>query len=141
MGRFHQVHRTAFTVVGCLFVVLGIIGYITPVMPGTIFFILALGCFRRGESRFEQRLLQNRTIGPVLRDWDEHGTIKPRTKVLAITLIWLAIGGSIYRAIQSAEPVYTPWVVGVLAAVAISLTVYLWTRPCALQSDSRQSYS
>ncbi len=123
MVRSQRLSQKGLTAVGFLFVGLGIVGYILPVMPGTIFFILALACFRRGDSKFEHKLLANPRIGPTLRNWDEHGAIQTRTKVLAITLIWLTIGGSCFGARKSL------WVVALLLSVAACLTAFIASRP------------
>ena len=49
----HPLTRPFFFVLGLVFVGLGIAGYILPVMPGTIFLILAAGCFARSSRRLE----------------------------------------------------------------------------------------
>lgn len=83
--------------------------------------ILALCCFKRGSERFEAWLLNHPRIGPTLRDWDENRAIKPRTKVIAITMVWVCIGGSLFA-------VRKPWVGYMLVAIAVGLTCYLATR-------------
>ena len=42
---------------GWLMVALGFIGAMLPVMPTTIFLIMAVGCFARSSPRFERWLL------------------------------------------------------------------------------------
>lgn len=130
MVRSQRLSQRGLTAVGFLFVGLGIVGYILPLMPGTIFFILALACFRRGDSRFEHNLLANPRVGPTLRNWDEHGAIKPRTKILAITLVWLTIGGSCFGASGS------PWIVVLLLTIAACLTAFIASRPSVGRQES-----
>lgn len=101
---------------GC--VALGVVGAILPVMPSTVFFIIALWSFKRSNERLENWLLENRFIGPTLRDWDRDRSMRRSTKILAIAMIWLAIGGSIFL-------VHKVWVQVMLACIAIGLTVYL----------------
>ena len=117
--------RALYTGLGWVFVAVGIVGYILPVLPGTVFMILALWCFKRGNERFEHWLLNHPRIGPTLRDWDENRAIKPRTKVIAIAMIWVCIGGSLFA-------VRKPWVGYMLVGIAIGLTWYLATRRNAI---------
>lgn len=54
---------------GLLCVGLGIIGAILPLMPTTIFLILAAGCFARSSRRLETWLLNHATFGPPVSAW------------------------------------------------------------------------
>lgn len=89
--------RWMYCGLGWFFVGLGIIGTVLPVMPGFVFFILALWAFRNGSATLESMLLNNRTIGPKLRDWDEHHRIPPKIKGVAISCIVLFGASSTYR--------------------------------------------
>lgn len=78
--------RIGFFSLGCLMLVLGIIGALLPIMPTTIFLILAAWCFGRSSPRLEAWMLDHPRFGPVLRDWREHGAMPRRAK-------WMACGG------------------------------------------------
>jgi uncharacterized protein len=52
-GRKLVASRLAWGVGGWLFLVLGFIGALLPLMPTTIFLILAAGCFARSSPRLE----------------------------------------------------------------------------------------
>ena len=60
---------------GWLMVALGFIGAMLPVMPTTIFLIMAVGCFARSSPRFERWLLEHPQFGRPLRQWREEGAI------------------------------------------------------------------
>jgi uncharacterized membrane protein YbaN (DUF454 family) len=62
---------------------LGIIGAFLPLMPTTLFIILAAGCFARSSERLETWLLSHRRFGPTIRAWRAEGAIPRRGKVLA----------------------------------------------------------
>ncbi|WP_411852037.1 YbaN family protein [Stenotrophomonas sp. LGBM10] len=68
---------------GWLMVALGVIGALLPVMPTTIFLILAVGCFARSSPRFERRLLDHPRYGPALRLWREQGAVSSKGKAFA----------------------------------------------------------
>lgn len=80
---------------GWLFVILGIIGAMLPLLPTTPFLILALGCFAESSSRFHKMLLNNEWFGPPLAQWEETHTISRESKHKATVLIALTFGISI----------------------------------------------
>jgi uncharacterized membrane protein YbaN (DUF454 family) len=78
-----RVSRPLWLSLGLLLVVLGFIGALLPLMPTTIFLILAAACFARSSPRLETWLLTHRRFGPTLRAWREDGAIGPRAKMMA----------------------------------------------------------
>lgn len=80
---------------GWLFIVLGLIGAVLPVMPTTPFMILAVACFAETSPRFHQMLLNNRWIGKPLKQWDQTKTVRRRTKVQAVTMLVITFSVSI----------------------------------------------
>lgn len=80
---------------GLLFIVLGIIGVILPILPTTPFLILALACFSKSSPRFHQSLLNNRWFGAPLHQWEESRTIEHSSKIKAMILITITFALSI----------------------------------------------
>ena len=68
---------------GWLMVALGFIGAMLPVMPTTIFLIMAVGCFARSSPRFERWLLEHPQFGRPLRQWREEGAISRKGRRMA----------------------------------------------------------
>ncbi|MBX9788944.1 MAG: YbaN family protein [Pirellulales bacterium] len=67
---------------GCL--AMSGLGLVMPGLP-TVPFVLATSYFFvRSSPRLDRRLRQSRLFGQMLRDWDEHGGIRPRAKISAI---------------------------------------------------------
>lgn len=87
MPQDHQpprrLSRLALIAAGWVFIALGVIGLVLPLMPGTIFLILAAACFSRSSPRFEVWLLGHPKLGPHVRRWRETGAISRRAKILA----------------------------------------------------------
>jgi uncharacterized membrane protein YbaN (DUF454 family) len=75
--------RFAYLLAGFAFLALGIIGAFLPLLPTTIFIILAAGCFARSSERLENWLLNHRRFGPTIRAWRAEGAISRRGKMLA----------------------------------------------------------
>ena len=80
---------------GLLFVVLGVIGAVLPILPTTPFLLLALACFANSSPRFHQMLLHNRWFGKALQQWEETRSISRRSKIKAMILIGITFTLSI----------------------------------------------
>jgi uncharacterized membrane protein YbaN (DUF454 family) len=76
--------RPLFLVAGVVLTVVGVIGLVTPGWPGTIFLILAAGCFARSSPKLEAWLLGHPRLGPSVVAWRENGAIPRRIKYIAI---------------------------------------------------------
>ena len=117
-----RLRRWAWTGAGMLMVALGVIGAMLPVMPTTIFLILALACFSRASPRLEHWLLHHPRFGAPLRQWREHRAVSRRGKVLAC--VGMAIG---FVAMCLGHPPW--WVIALVGAMEIAVIIYLLGRP------------
>ena len=107
--------------IGWLAVALGAIGAVLPVVPTTPFLILALACFSKSSPRFHQMLLNNKWVGPTLKEWETNHSIKRATKHKAMALIVISFSITIY--LLSGRTVLQL----VLLAIAIAVLIYLHT--------------
>ena len=80
---------------GWFFVILGAIGAVLPIMPTTVFLIIALGLFSKSSPRFHKMLLSNKWFGVGLRQWEESKTISRESKLKATVVIVLSFALSI----------------------------------------------
>ena len=80
---------------GLLFVALGIIGVVLPILPTTPFLLLALACFANSSPAFHQMLLHNRWFGKGLQQWEENRSISRASKIKAMILIGITFALSI----------------------------------------------
>ena len=117
-----RLRRWAWTGAGMLMVALGVIGAMLPVMPTTIFLILALACFSRASPRLEHWLLHHPRFGAPLRQWREHRAVSRRGKVLAC--VGMAIG---FVAMCLGHPPW--WVLVLVATMEVAVIIYLLRRP------------
>ena len=79
--------RAMWFTVGILAMVLAVIGAVLPLMPTTVFVILAAFAFGKSSRRIEARLLNSPAFGPIIADWRATGAIAPRYKVLAVGMM------------------------------------------------------
>lgn len=114
--------RLVYLGLGWLFVPIGAIGLVVPLMPGTVFLILAAACFARSSPRFEQWLLEHRYLGPSVRAWRANGSIPRRVKWIACISLVISYGVVLASA--------APMAGRVAAAVCfIAVAAYIVTRP------------
>ena len=105
---------------GWFFVLLGVIGAFLPLLPTTVFLILAAFFFARSSPRFHQMLLNNRYFGPGLQQWERDRSVTRETKRRATTLIILAFSISIAVLYQRIALQI------MLVCIACILLVYIW---------------
>ena len=72
---------------GWLNVALGVIGLFLPVMPTTIFLLIALWAFSKSSVRFHGWLYNHPTLGVTIRDWHAHRVIPVKAKILAVAFM------------------------------------------------------
>lgn len=101
---------------------LGILGVVLPGLPTVPFILVSAYAASRGSQRLHAWLLAHRQFGPMIGDWQRHGAVARRSKVLATSAMaacaavlfltaprmWMAAAGT-----------------GVMAVVAL----WLWARP------------
>jgi hypothetical protein len=78
-----------YIILGHLFLLLGLIGIPTPVLPTTPFLLLAAFFYSKGSVRFHQWLIHHPKLGPPIGRWQKHGIISKKAKYLAIPAILL----------------------------------------------------
>jgi hypothetical protein len=115
--------RPLWMLLGFVCVGLGFIGALLPVMPTTIFLILAVGCFARSSPRLEAWLLNHPRFGPTLRAWRAEGAIPRRGKIMACAGI--SVGYVLFW--LGARP--NLWLALLVGAFMAGCAAYILTRP------------
>lgn len=115
--------RVLFFVAGSILLALGAIGVALPVLPTTPFLLLALACYCRSSERMTYWMLNNKYFGNYIRNYKEGKGIPLKTKLFAITILWITL---VYSAIFII-PILIAQVI--LFGVAVAVTLHLIRLP------------
>jgi uncharacterized membrane protein YbaN (DUF454 family) len=114
--------RIPYICLGWLMLVLGLIGAFVPLMPTTIFLILASWFFARSSPPLEAWLLGHPRFGATLRAWNETGAVPRGAKAMAC--IGMMAGFAMFWI--GAHP--RPWLALAVAGVLFASALYVITR-------------
>jgi uncharacterized membrane protein YbaN (DUF454 family) len=115
--------RIPYLCLGWLMLVLGFIGAFVPLMPTTIFLILASWFFARSSPRLEAWLLGHPRFGTTLRAWNETGAVPRHAKIMAC--LGMTAGFALFWI--GAHPSF--WLGAIVAALMLGSALYVVTRP------------
>lgn len=104
---------------GIACVVLGTLGIFLPVLPTTIFFLLAAAAFARSSDRLYNWIMNHRLFGRLIRNYRLYHAVPMQTKVVSVSFLWLTIGTTAIFAVEQW------WLRGLLAVIAISVTWHI----------------
>jgi len=75
---------------------IGVLGYILPILPGTIFMILAAYCFLNSSEKLYNRVVNHPKYGHPIKQYIENNFIDKNAKFLILVSIWMATFVSVY---------------------------------------------
>ena len=78
-----RLRRLAWRAVGTVCFVIGAVNAFVPLLPTTVFWIVAVWAFSRSSPEFARVMLEHPCFGPALRHWRDHRMMSRRAKVLA----------------------------------------------------------
>jgi len=101
---------------------LGLLGVLLPGLPTVPFILVAAWAAMRGSPRLHAWLLAHRSFGPMIRNWQDHGAVSRRSKVLAIgTMVLCAV------ILFHFSP--RPWIGWTATGIMAVVGTWLWLRP------------
>ncbi|MDV6329206.1 YbaN family protein [Asticcacaulis sp. 201] len=113
--------RILFMFGGLVFVGLGILGAFLPVMPSTVFFIIAAVFFARSNPEWEAKIMNHPKIGPPIRAFRERGAIGQSAKIAAVSA--MAVSSVVSAILLHGYWRFAP------AAVCAVCALFILTRP------------
>jgi len=111
--------RILYMISGFLFVFLGVLGAFLPLLPTTIFLILASACFMKSSPGANAWLKNNRLLGGYLRNYQDKTGMTVAAKTGHIIVLWAGIGFSVWLLADN------PAVQVLLLMIAAGVTIHL----------------
>ena len=120
--------RLLLLTIGLICLGLGIVGYVLPGLPGTIFLIIAAALFVRSSDRLYKFVVNNRLFGRQVEEYLRTGAMPLKAKIISLVSMWTFTFISVFL-----TP-YT-WLFKIpILILAIVGTVYILSRPTGKNS-------
>jgi uncharacterized membrane protein YbaN (DUF454 family) len=114
--------RITWLVVGFVALALGALGIALPLLPTTPFVLVAAFAFAQSSEKLHQWLLDHNVFGPLIDNWQRHGAISRRAKLLSVVSMAAVLVISVAMAL--------PMVVIVVQVVVLgAAALFILTRP------------
>lgn len=89
--------RWAWMAIGGIGLVLGAVGLVVPLMPTTVFWILAALCFGRANPALRDRIYEHPHVGKTVEDFLSYGVIcrhGKRAAIIGITISYVVVAAT-----------------------------------------------
>ena len=115
--------KLALIAIGWISLALGFVGIFLPLLPTTPFVLLSAYCFSKSSKRLHHWLVHQPTMGPLIQNWEQYGSISRKAKVMATVLMVSLFSFSLsYLSL----PILAK---GLLILIGGSVLCFIWTRP------------
>lgn len=114
-----DVRKAILIFFGFLFIALGVAGMFLPLVPTTVFLLLAAYCFSRSSERFHTWLLNNKWCGPYIKNYTDGLGMTLRDKTTTISILWISLFVSMWFVAGKL------WVVALLGVIGVGVTIHL----------------
>ena len=114
-----DIRKAVLIFAGTMCVALGVLGMFLPLLPTTVFLLMAAYCYSRSSERFHNWLLNNRWCGAYIKNYKSGKGISMRQKISTITVLWASIGFSIWMISAGF------WLTLLLVAIAVGVSLHL----------------
>ena len=117
--RLPGIYRYFYFISGVLLVAIGVIGIFLPILPTTIFLILASACFIKSSTQANEWLRNHKILGLYIKNYQDKSGLTVKSKILNIAFLWIMISAS---AIFFTELWYIRLI---LFSIAVGVTIHL----------------
>ena len=115
----NRVTRVLLMIAGTVSLGFAVAGLFLPLIPTTPFLLLTAACYCRSSERLYSWLINNKWFGEYIRNYREGKGIPLKTKIFAITILWVTISISTLFLV----PILIVQVVLLVVAVAVSIHI------------------
>ena len=129
-GKGNKAARAVWFIAGMICLVFGMVGIVLPILPTTPFLIASAACFCKSPTRMYDWLLSNKWFGEYIRNYKEGRGLPMRTKIWALTVLWVTIGVSTVFFLNRLLPpqLVLPMQL-IMVAVAIAISAHILRLP------------
>ena len=114
-----RLYRYAYLTAGFLLVAIGVIGIFLPLLPTTIFLILASACFVKSSPKANEWLRNHKILGVYLKNYHDKTGLTLKTKIFTIGFLWISISISGFFLTNEL------YIKLLLLAIAVGVTIHL----------------
>ncbi|TCM69758.1 hypothetical protein EC844_10217 [Acinetobacter calcoaceticus] len=113
--------RWVYIVLAWLCIVIAFFGLFIPGLPPFDFLMLASFFAAKGSPRLHRWFQENRYIGPLLREWQQHRRIPRKMKIFSMISMTVAAGIIIWK-------IQHLWLVIALITSMICVQIWMWSK-------------
>jgi len=125
-----KIVRTLWFIAGTICLVLGAIGIVLPILPTTPFLLAAAACYYKSSDRMHSWLLNNKWFGEYIRNYTEGKGLPMKTKIIALSLLWITIVFSTVFILQRLLPIQLVLLMQlIMIAVAVIVSIHILRLP------------
>jgi len=118
-----KLRKGLFVVAGSIFLALGCVGIVLPILPTTPFLLLSAACYYKGSERMHRWMLSNKWFGSYIKNYKEGKGLSLKAKGFTLALLWIVIS-------YSALFVVNLLIIQViLFAIAVGVSLHIVTLP------------
>lgn len=114
-----DIRKAILIFAGTMCLALGVLGMFLPLLPTTVFLLMAAYCYSRSSERFHTWLLNNRFCGSYISNYKSGKGISIRQKISTIAILWASISFSIWMLSAGF------WLTLLLVAIAVGVSLHL----------------
>jgi len=122
-GGAYSLRQQGLRLLGLFLFALGTLGMVLPLLPTTIFWILAVYCFGKSSPALRARILAHPRFGATIEAYVDHGVISRTGKRFAV----MGIFGGFLLSVSLTGLSFLPMLV--LLAILLAVAVYIVSRP------------
>ncbi|MCW9066184.1 MAG: YbaN family protein [Ignavibacteriaceae bacterium] len=113
------IYRYFYLISGILLVAIGVIGIFLPILPTTIFLILASACFIKSSPKANEWLRNHKILGMYIKNYQDKSGLTIKAKIFNILFLWIMILSSAFFFTEDF------FIKLLLIAIAIGVTIHL----------------
>jgi uncharacterized membrane protein YbaN (DUF454 family) len=106
-------------IAGTVSLIFALIGLVLPLIPTTPFLLLTAACYCRSSERLYNWLITNKWFGEYIKNYTEGKGIPLKTKIFALTILWVTIGISALLLV----PIFIVQVILLVIAITVSIHI------------------